>query len=261
MKYIKPAVFIIFIAISLFFLSSCLFDEEESDEIYPTVIYALADSELTILQNGFDDLNDNKIETRLDQFGLTSSMYVSHTVSDNSLTDTNTVLQMAKAALIKNSKYTNITGKSKLSVDRVYSHSNIGWRVRYNEQVYEGLKVLKTKIEVFLDANGVYRIDNHFYKDIMIPDRDMYSDSEARVLLIGKEIEFYCWSLLTYTVTTSSFSDKSSQKVIVPVQTDTQIEFRVTWEIFVGVEDGFGWYIYIDTTTGEEVLMMQTFIC
>lgn len=233
---------------------NCIVDNGEINRTYPTIIYSLTDEQLSKLQSEFDLLNNNKIVTRLDQFGLTGYTVVSHSIEENAVMDSSIIFQIVSTCLRKNSKYTNVTNESTLTSYRMIHHSNIGWKMFFSEQIYRGLKVLETNIEVYVDLDGVYRIDNHFYRDIYIPNEELYSEEQAKALLIGKQINY--WPGRTYIVTDSSFSEIPSKKVIVPIQTDTQIEFRVTWEI----KTGLYWSIYIDIIKGEEIKIIQNVI-
>ena len=252
---------IIFLAIMfslsfLYFYSCSLNSNDDLDDSYPTIIYTLSDSKLEELQSEFDKLNNNQIGTQLDQFGYTGYSVV-YNASETTISDTNEVKQMAISSLVKNSKFTNVSKESLLKVDRLFQTPNNSWKIFFDEQEYNGLKVDATTIQVYLNSNGVYRIDNHFFEDIYIPYKAKYSESEAKLLLIGKEIKIYPNGV--YTVNLSSFSNVRSKKVIIPVQTDTQIEFRVTWEIYVG-DSPFNWTIYIDIITGEEIKLVQNFV-
>jgi len=46
--------------------------------------------------------------------------------------------------------------------------------------------------------------------------------------------------------------------VIIPVLSNSKIEFKITWEINIG--EHALWKIYIDTTTGEEIRVFQAFV-
>ena len=227
---------------------------------YATVLNAISNDQLVKLQEEFDILNNKKIGTRLDRFGLTGFTMVNHNSTGKSINDTNLVVQMAKSSLVKNAKFTNVYNESMLSVNRFFSTPQLSWKIIFNQQIYKGLPVKDTEISLWLDSVGVYRIDNHFYNNIYIPQKDSYPEALARRSLIGKQIMFYNFAgqEKIYTVSDSSFSDIPSQKVIVPVQSNSKIKFRITWEINIGKPAL--WKIYIDTTTGEEIRVFQVFV-
>ena len=257
MRKIKNKILIAIIFLYFCFFYGCaLNSDNDSEDLYPTAIYSLSDSKLEQLQSEFDKLNNNKIGTRLDQFGYTGYTMV-YIASEAFISDSNTVKQMAITALIKNSKFTNVSKESSLSLNRMFQTSNNSWKIFFNEQVYKGLRVEETTLTVYLNSDGVYRLDNHFFKDIYIPPKTEYSESEVKESLLGREIKYY--PNRVYIITDSSFSGIPSEKVIIPVQTDTQIEFRVAWKINIG-ESGFDWAIYVDTITGEEIKIIQNFI-
>jgi len=237
------------------FYACILSSNEDLEDSYPTIIYSLSDDELAELQSEFDLLNNNKIDTRLDQFGYTG-FTADYRASEKNISDSSTVIQMANSALVKNVKFTNILNTSMLRVDRFFKTPNGSWKIFFNEQVYKGLRIDGTTIVVYLNSDGVYRIDNHFYKDIYVPGKAELSESEAKESLIGKEIGLMGHY---FTITNSVFSDKKTQRAIIPVHTDTTIEFRIAWEIYIG-EPGCDWTIYVDIITGEEIKIVQNFM-
>ena len=257
----RISISIAIISLCICCLYACILNSDNDPvDSYPTIIYSRSDDEVEKLQSEFDLLNNNKIGTRLDQFGYTDFTMV-YLASESSISDTNTVIQMAISALIKNSKFTNVSKESLLSVDRLFITPNNSWKIFFNEQFYKGLRVDGTTIAVYLNSSGVYRIDNHFFADIYIPAKAKYSESEVKESLIGKELNWvdYYHQKHIYTITDSSFSDEKSNKVIVPMLTDTQLEFRITWEIYIG-KPGLYWMIYIDVITGEEIKIAQSIV-
>lgn len=176
--------------------------------------------------------------------------------------------EMARQFLVKNHKFTNVFDETQLQIDRSFGRrgcikcdgsegdiKNIHWKVRFENQVYEGLEVENTGIDVFLDSAKVYQVYGHWYKEVVISELDEVNIEQAKESLIGKSFTYYDWGgEQTYTITEDSFdkfrNDKT--KVVFPYETEKGLEMRVCWVIQAGI-----WSFYIDSTTDEIIHKKQ----
>jgi len=245
-------------------LLSPFFDYEEELNNYPSIIYSLSDEELQQLQVEFESLNDNIICTRLNKFGLTGDDYYYKHIPEMKISDENMAINYAINGLLRNKKFTNITDSNELVKSgfqiRNVNDDSTRWSIRFGPQKYRGYEVFRSKIEVGLCGYGVYYIDGFWYKDICVPPIDIISKEEARNKVIGRKI---IW--LGYGggpnefIVTENLVDVYIEKIIYPFEKEDTIKLRVAWQIPIIFGSFIGWHIYIDTTTGEEIAIIQLF--
>lgn len=248
-------------------LLSPFFDYEEEINYYPTVVHSLSAEELQQLQKEFDRLNNNRICSILNKFGLIGhacSYFYFRKNPKIKITDENIAINYAINTLVKNKKFTNATDsnelvKSGFYVKNVNDDSTL-WVIRFGPQKYRGYEVFRAKIVVGLYGDGVYFIDSFWYKDIYIPPIDIISKETARKKVIGRKI---IWNEgggpIEFTVT-ENLVEVYIEKIIYPLEKEETIELRVAWRIpIIFGTSMIGWHIYIDTTTGEEIAIIQLF--
>jgi len=245
-------------------LISPFFDYEKEIIYYPTTVHSVSDEELYQLQKEFDVLNNNRISTRLNKYGLTGGggYYIQN--PKIKIADENIVINYAINTLVKNKKFTNVTDSNEL-VKNDFRISNIKnestyWKILFNPQKYRGYEVFGSRIAVALYGYGVFYIDGFWYKDIYIPPIDIISKETARKKVIGRKI---IWNEgggpIEFTVT-ENLVEVYIEKIIYPLEKEETIELRVAWRIpIIFGTSMIGWHIYIDTTTGEEIAIIQLF--
>ena len=232
---------------------------------YPTILYPLTQDSLQQLQEEFDVLNENKICSRLNDYGLTGYDYCLRTNPKVKIFNENAALKIAVNTLVKNSKFTNVTDSLSL-VSCGFNTSYINddsthWGFIFRDQDYQGIKVANTNIRVTLYGDGVFNIDGFWYKDICIPAIDEFSKNQAKGMVVGEKI---IWSGFggephEFIVSDNSIGD-DIEKTIYPLAGEESIELRVTWKTPIIFDDFVGWYIYLDTTTGEIIKITQQFV-
>ena len=229
-------------------------------ENYPTILPRLSQGEIQALKNEFDELNNHEICNSINDYGLTGHRICTDReilrveIHDDA---EDTMIARAAETLNRNKQFTNVYDPGSLEIHQSSRRGAIDWRITYHNQVYNGLEVKNTRIMVFQDAEKVYNISGHWYRDIFVPPTDRFDIDTARETLIGREFTYSSHTgVHTYTVTEDSF-DEHYEKVILPHETDKGIELRVSWEISVGATM---WYVYVDTTTGEYLWKQQMIV-
>ena len=237
----------------------------EIDPNYPTTIYPLSDAEWQILQTELDSLNDSKLCTNLNAYGFTEKQnyFAVHPNPNIKITKAE-ALQIALDCLNKNKKFTNISDTSAISKNIVtISPTNTDstcWVIRFGNQSYHGYEILKSHVSVVTFGDGVYYILGCWYLDIFIPSIENVDIEQAKSLVTGESIIWagYNGEPHEFIVTEESIID-SIVKVIYPVETDSSLELRVTWKIPIRFLDFAGWHIYLDTSTGDIITIIQEF--
>ncbi len=246
-----------------------------TDGIYPTMITPLTVEKQAALQKEFDALSNGEVCARLDEYGFLGDVEISPCLIEGILRteflNDEKALQMAKEALIRYSKFSGIKDTTMLEVKRTFDLggcircdgsegdiTTIGWRFDFDHQIYEGLEVLNTMVFAFVNTEKVYHIGGHWYPETYIPESDQVSQEEAKASLVGFEITYYDWTGEKVLTVTEDIIGSAVEKVVFPLMpplnNDDTFELRVAWRIHVA-EDG--WYVYMDTTTGEAIAVNQ----
>lgn len=252
-------------------LVGCGVHSLDANGVYPTTIFPLPAAELQKLKHEYVTLNNFPPCMSLNAYGLPEwSLCSDRQILRKQIADAEKMHGMAKAFLLKNRKFTNVTDTTSIvfqqsdglrgcvrcdgsAGDIVY----IGWRAVLGNQVYSGLEVKNTTIFVWMDAEKVHNMAGNWFRDIHVPEQDRVSGEQARNSLIGKEITWsdFGGQQRVFVVTEDAVGN-ASRRVIIPYEKDQKIELRVTWEI--SISEGL-WYAYIDTSTGEAVRIEQRF--
>ncbi len=253
--------------------------DDQSDQTdynsYATTYYPLSYGDLQAAKTEYNRINGDQVCSSLDQYGWPDGTRVCGEIIRKEITDEGRMITMAKETLLKNREFTEVTD----TLGLVLSDSrglngcvkcdgsegdivNIGWRIIFDDQVYQGLEVYNTLFYLWMDTEKVYRIDGHWYPEIHIPELDQISPAKAQEFLIGTEI---VWLSKTgdrqvYTVTSESFLEEV-EKIVVPVRDEDSVELRVTWRLGIkGLSEDYpSWYIYVDTSAGETIRTVQLF--
>ncbi len=255
-----------------------VFDQDQQDLPYPTIIKPLDASEHAKLASEFNTLTGGQGCSSLNEYGFLESdrVCVYHNTTHVEITEAeDEIVTRVKNALVRLKKFTHVTTPELLVVGDAHgilgcvicdgSDKNAAitrWSVAFDNQTYQGLEVKSTRTEAMLDAEKVFGIEGHWYSEIAVPSHDAVNESDAAKSLVGTELVWhgYGGEPNIYTVTSESFMG-TVEKLIIPVKRENTIELRVTWRIgirFLG--DSPSWYIYVDTTTGETVGTEQLFV-
>jgi hypothetical protein len=224
---------------------------------YPTTLDPLSSAELAVLRAEFAAQNP-VICSGLNGFGFTADpCRGDRDIPDDA--DVDSLVAVAKAALVENAKFTGVVDASALVASWQNFHSG-EFRVYFEEQLHEGLEVYGTRIEVIMDAAGVRSIAGHHFPEICVPKRPFYSAIQAQESIIGLRIPWYDFGGNLRIHVVSEFDLQGQpDKVVVPYASYGSIELRVAWRIPIGQHGSTMWYVFVDTMDKELVWIEQLF--
>ena len=262
----------LFVILLLSFLISCkeinlplLNSDEINAKYYPTVLIQKTSDELYLLNNEYHSLNNNRIDTDLNRFGLTGTPGIQRHQNPRKKISKRQALNFAVTALIKNSKFTNVSDSLELlSRDCNFRYVNLDCTkciVDFAPQQYNEFQIINSSIQVGVYEDGVYSIGGSWYKDIFIPFHDNYNIDLAIDKIVGKSIT---WDSdigpPNELIIVRELILEPIIKVIFPLVKENSIEFRMVWEIPIKHYNFIGWHLYFDTTFGEIVAISQEFM-
>lgn len=180
--------------------------------------------------------------------------------------DSNFVVNLAKNTLIKHSKFSNVTSDSSLTVNSSRTRRESGgnhsyWYVVFNNQVYKGLEIINTAINIRV-MDSVEWLDGHHFKDIYIPEENLLPKDTITEKIIGYVIVYYShYGRQEKEITKGLIVDDYIKKICW-IEKEDFIEFRTVWEIPILATEGDGlipvwWYLYVDVLSGEIVHIHQ----
>lgn len=115
----KRLSFIILLSFFVLLLSCSIIGPNNNDSEYPTTLIPNPAVELQKLRNEFNELNNYEICSSLNEYGFTESkICLDREILRVEISDEEKMINMAKASLIKNKKFTNVTDTSLLVVER-----------------------------------------------------------------------------------------------------------------------------------------------
>lgn len=252
----------------VFFMQYCdgtSINNNEIDENYPAKLFPLTEDEWQKLQNEFDLLNDSTICTKLNEYGFTGDRDNSKIHPDQGIKiDESTALRIAADCVLKNKKFTNVSDSldliASLSFSTVLEEDSTKWKFTFGPQTYNGYEIPFSWIEVYLYGDGVYRLSGFWYSDIYIPDDDNIDIENAKEKIIGESITWYGddGKPNEFIIDQESILEPIV-KAIFPLDKEDCIELRVVWKIPIEFGSFTGWHVYLDTSTGEIIAIIQEF--
>ena len=254
-----------------------------SDEAleYPTVYSKIELGELEALNQDYQELNNGRLCSTLNEFGFTGFSEILFVNGQNpcerrfrdviriEMTNTDTLLSAAMRVLYMNREYTGVQDPNQLKLKSMspqpgcincgevdeYS-ANIEWSLTFENQYVDSAEVLGTEIVVFLDALGVNRIWGNWYPDFKTPDFINFGYVDVQEEMTGMEIDMepYTGQDTTYIVQAQDFQEIPT-KVHYPRERDNgnELEIRTCWAIPIqyGMNETFpGWMAYVDIEEG-----------
>jgi hypothetical protein len=223
---------------------------------YPTTVNRLSPQDHTLLavefRNQYPDLCSD-----LDDYGFPQ---ISGEVSCNrdrsfSCSGVDWLLVQARSELVAMQRFTGVTAHERLST-RSYHCTPWFLNIRYANQVYDGLEVLRTDLLVHMGQGGMLEMTGHHFANIFIP-YPVVKPSQAQKSLIGMNITWYGLGSdrHEYVVDEGSF-DGDPHRVVLPHVVGDRIELRVAWAVSIAHAS---WFVYVDSITGEELEVEQNF--
>jgi len=255
-KNIWPVVFICFLILQCDTVLS-----PEDNLFYPQKIRSLSSEEKIKLQKEFDELNNYSINARLNKFGFIGKD-TTFNIPGNSITQlsSNEALELALNAILKNKKYINISDRDYVLSNNINIRNidnGVYWNVHFGPQKFKNLDVLFSDLDVYIYGGKVFSIYNSWYPDAIIPNEDKIDSANVKKDVEGVSISYITGIInVTFEVKEKDIG-KTTQKVIVPYINDDSLELRVAWEVEIKLGDIIGWYVYVDTTTGEVLYKKQ----
>jgi len=230
---------------------------------YPTVLLSIGRTKADSIQNS---IRSNDFFSYIDEYGLFS---FSGTLGrgNSNITDKNVAIRLAKEALLKYSRYSNVSDTSKLEIDEASNYSSsplhfTDWVVIFKNQKYDGIEVLNTRIIVIVQ-NQVSQIMGHHYKSISIPKDGTLPKEKLEKIIVGQKLETMCWSKIEVTITPEMILKNKIVQNIIWRELNGIIELRVTWNIPISTtnDDNVSWNVWVDILSGEILTYSPTFIC
>jgi hypothetical protein len=271
----KKYLFITFILIS--FYGCDVFNIDENAVVYPSQIAKLEMAELIELNEKFQNQNENICST-LNEYGLTgystvlfeedSSPCVDREPVRIELSEPDTLLSVAKDALISNSEFTGVSKMEDLVLlqmeplfdcidcdDPNPDSRIIEWKFVFEHQKINGLEVYDSSITVFVDANGVNRIWGNWFEQPIIPARANFLPDEIADQLDGQTLNWTEDEVEYRQTITADELTLPEEKTVIPFENkeNNKLELRVGWKIEVRNENlpFGGWVIIADILEGR----------
>ena len=230
---------------------------------YPTVLLPIGRVKADSIQNS---IRSNDFFSYIDEYGLFSFSGTSGRGNSN-ITDKNVAIRFAKEALLKYSKYSNVSDTSKLDLKEAtnYNPSPLhftDWIISFENQKYNGIEVLNTGIMVIVH-NQVSQIIGHHFKDILIPVYSIIPKDKLAEKLVGKKLETMCWTKIEITITPEMILKNKIAQNIIWREVNNSIELRVAWNVPITTsnDDNVSWNVWVDILSGEILFYSPTFIC
>lgn len=230
---------------------------------YPTVLLPIGRVKADSIQNS---IRSNFFFSYIDEYGLFS---FSGTLGrgNSNITDKNVAIRLAKEALLKYSKYSNVSDTSKLELKEAtnYNPSPLhftDWIISFKNQKYNGIEVLNTGIVVIVQ-DQVSQIIGHHFNEISMPVNGIIPKEKLVEILVGKKLETMCWTKIEETITPEMILRNKIVQNIIWREVNNTIELRVTWNVPITTsnDDNISWNIWVDILSGEILLYSPTFIC
>jgi len=229
----------------------------EKDPMYPATIYCLPEGTLLQMRNDFAQRNPNVYST-LNQFGFCANGYGGGYSPPDGFTEEEAIA-VVKEFVARNPEYTGVNSPDDLQFRSTYSPSGI-WYIWSENQAINNIEVTNTAISFRVQSKQlVFCAGNHFI-DVYVPKIFNFSLEQAKSQLLGKEIIHLGWGgpYSAGIVTENHLQQSTAKLIIIPLTTDTKIEIRVAWQIYL---DSPLHYIFeIDVMTGEIIRERPTII-
>jgi len=251
-------------------------DEEASN--YPSVFPQLEFSELREMNETYQSENSEHICSTLNMYGFTgySEIFFENGINPCEdrvvvrveMTNSDTLQEAVKKKLLQNEKYTGVSDTSRLKLKGMESIQGcivcsgpdqysgiIEWKLVFENQYIDSVKVIDTEITVIMDAEGVNQIWGNWYPDFKVPDFVNFGYEEVQEGMVGWQIDMrpYTGEEEIYTVQAEDLSTQP-YKVYLPIEDEgeMELEIRTCWAIPISQErtDFDGWIAYIDIEEG-----------
>ena len=264
--------------VTLFVAISCTVASFTLIPDYPITYQRLHLLELEQLNDEYFVANEGKICSTLNEFGFTGFSRILFPDNVNpctnkpvirvELTQPDTLVQKAKAALLANANFTNVTdttdlqllGRVPLYGCTVCEGPNINsvpieWKFTFDSQRFGAQQVYNTEITVFVDDLGVNRIWGNWYPDYYAPDLIEIGYLEAKETVKANKIYLSQFTGEdSVLVVTDELITEVPDFIIVPFENEQgDLELRKSWNIVVNYSSGIvkKLYAHVDVFDGR----------
>lgn len=228
---------------------------------YPYILKQLSQTSLSGLRSEFEASNEN-ICIQINEYGFAESKGACFDgPTQIKITDEDSIVEMVKEWLVKNSKFTGVIKKSDAvvaGVGKIYNQRRIDFRA----QTYNGLPMEgdAAPLRVFAHARGVSRIGGHWFPTIEVPLEPTISEAFIKNKLNGRIFTYgdYAGKPRNYRIEQKDLSNVA-HKVVFVKKSPQGLEFRLAWKMPVGQKSIPSWIVYVDAITGEELEIVQGF--
>jgi len=131
-------------------------------------------------------------------------------------------------------------------------------RLHFPRQILSDLPVEGdvSPVVVFVNANGVFRVDGYWLPESPLPVRTTISSSAARHKLTGRTVPSAGGGRTKPHLITDRDLRHAARRVVFVNESSRGLEIRVAWKIPVGAT--MAWTAYVDAMTGEVLRIILT---
>lgn len=245
---------------------------------YPKVYEKKTIEELTALNSEYQQNNDNKICSTLNEYGFTGFSRILFVNDINPCLSRNapkvefpfsdSIVEQAKQKLIENGKFTNVNEFDNFEVSEILALNGcticegpdinnvpLEWKITFANHFYEGVEVKGTEIAVHVDHDGVNRIwGNRF--EVVDPGLPVIGYLEAQRKFIGRTLSYENegGDTIDQDVNTSDMTSIPDM-VFLPIKKAENLELRKCWRIPISERNSevIRWKGFVDIITGEVI--------
>jgi len=244
-------------------LTNCEKSDLHIDPAYPTTILKLSDATLLEKRTEFA-LKNKYLRTSLDEFGFCGyaddfEIQKEYAPESDSINE-QTAIDLIKKFINDNPKETGVNNVNEFSLLYVKNSSPSRWYAKSTNQKIDTIEVIDSKIIIDVYNGYIGNCSGNWYPEIFIPSRFNIELDEAKHYLIGKQVTHHGIGDESYTVTITNkdiLQSRTSLKIL-PLRTETKIELRVAWLIYM--PNPVNYNIYIDVMTRKIIYQDPTII-
>jgi hypothetical protein len=244
-------------------LTNCEKSDLQIDPEYPTTIFRLSDEKLLEKRTEFA-LKNKYIKTSLDEFGFCGyadgfDLLKEYAPDSDSISE-QTAIDLIKKFIKDNPKETGVNNVNDFLLLSVKNSSPRRWYAKSMNQKIDTIEVINSKIIIDVYNGYIGNCLGNWYPEIFIPARFNIELDEAKHYLIGKQVTHHGIGDESYTVTITKqdILQSRTKLIIIPIRTDTKIELRVAWLIYM--PNPVNYNIYIDVMTKKIIYQDPTII-
>ncbi len=229
---------------------------------YPITIPPIGLLELDDLNTVYQQKNQNKLCSTLNEFGYTgfSRVLFPNDVNPCSsripeaveLSSPDVHLEKAISAILFNKDFTNVSNANNLVLEEALplygcticegpetNSVPIEWKFTFSPQVFNGMEVNGSEITVFVDVDGVNRIWGNWYETFYAPTLLDVGFVEAENSLIGLEIDLNEIANVdsVFTITSEDIGRAKNFEIIPFLNEFSELELRKSWIVPITFKD------------------------